>query len=199
MKRVSCFMGFCLMLLLASCSTDVSSEADQLFRQGNYREAIEAYDEFLATKPKDIKSLYNRGRAYEELGDLENARKNFISILDLDNENINANLSMGKYWYGKKEYARSINFLDKVIAVDGRVSTAYLLKGRSLHATGDFANAKKNYDQAINFDRKNAEAFLYRGALKVAQNSKNSACQDLNRARALGSEEAVAALARHCK
>ena len=86
-----------------------------------------------------------------------------------------------------------------MIEVDGRISDAYLFKGRSLHQSGDFVEAKKNYDQAINFNNKSADAYLFRGALKVAVGQKKSACNDLNRAKALGSDKAISALAKYCK
>ena len=199
MKATKALVLVFILTVALACNKEVTLEADRLASEGKYKEAIEAYDEYLATKPKDIKSLYNRGRAYEELGQDENARKDFIKVLDIDADNINANLSMGQYWYKKNDFARAINFFDKVIVVDGRVSDAYLFKGRSLHQQGDFDDARKNYDQAINFNNKSAEAFLYRGALKVAKGQKRSACNDLNRAKALGAKEAETAIARYCK
>ena len=199
MKLLRTFLFVALTVWMAGCGADVTREADNLFRQGKYEEAIAAYDEYLATKPKDIKSLYNRGRAYEELGQLEKAKDDFIKVLNIDGDNLNANLSMGQYWYGKKDYNKALAFLDKVIVIDGRVSMAYLLKGRCYHQQGEFEEAKKNYDLAIEFDNENGEAFLYRGALKVALNQMKGACNDLNRARVLGAEEAGAALAKYCK
>ncbi len=199
MKTIKSLFIILFVVLISACNSDVTREADKLVRQGKYAEAIEAYSEYLATKPKDIKSLYNRGRAYEELGQLENARKDFIKVLDIDVENINANLSMGKYWYNKNDYNRAINFFDKVVKVDGRVSEAYLLRGRSYHQSGNFENARENYDLAINFDKKSAEAHLFRGALKVAAGQNKSACNDFNRAKALGSDEASSALGKYCK
>lgn len=198
-KSLSTFLVIALFLALSSCNSGVTEEADMLFKDGKFREAIAAYDEYLTTNPKDIKSIYNRGRAYEELGEIEKSRKDFIRVLDLDNKNLNANLSMAQYWYNKKDYNKSIAFSDKVIATDGRESMAYLIKGRCLHQTSKFTEAKKNYDLAIEFDRKNAEAFLYRGALKIVFNQKTGACNDLNRALALGADEAKAALAKHCR
>ncbi|MFY0594483.1 tetratricopeptide repeat protein [Roseivirga sp.] len=195
-KTISLLMA---LILVSACGADITREADNLYKAGKYQEAIQAYNEYIDTKPKDIKSLYNRGRAFEQIGDLESARKDFTRVLDLDINNLNANLSMGKYWYGQKDYNKAIAFFDKVIEVDGRESMAYLLKGRSLHQKADFKNARANYDLAIDFDKKNAEAFLYRGALKIVQNKKTSACNDLNRALALGAEDAKAALAKHCK
>lgn len=199
MKAIKALIFIFTIIAFTACNSDLTREADKLASEGKYAEAIEAYNEYLATKPKDIKSLYNRGRVYEEMGRLEDARKDFIKVLDIDAENINANLSMGQYWYNKSDYNRAINFFDKVITVDGRVSDAYLFKGRSLHQNAKFKEARENYDLAINFDKKNGEALLYRGALKIAAGQNRSACNDFNRARALGVEEASAALAKYCE
>lgn len=198
-KSLSTLFITALIIALSACGSGLTTEADGLFRNGKYKEAIEAYNEYLATKPKDIKSIYNRGRAYEEIGQIENAKNDFIRVLDIDNKNVKANLSMAQYWYNKKDYNKSIAFSDKVIATDGRESMAYLIKGRCLHQKSLFDDAKKNYDLAIDFDRKNADAYLYRGALKIVFNQKTGACNDLNRALALGAEEAKSALAKHCK
>lgn len=198
MKKNLGFLGV-LVLLIWGCNSEVTREADQLFNEGKYQEAIDSYTEYLTTKPKDIKSIYNRGRAYEELGKVEQAKTDFVKVLDLDAENLNANMSMGKYWYNRKDYNRAINFFDKVIVIDGRVSDAYLFKGRSFHQQGEFEEAIKSYNLAIDFDKKNADAFLYRGALKVAMNQKRGACNDLTRAKALGSDEANSAFNKHCK
>ena len=131
---------------LSSCESEVTREGDNFFNDGKYLEAVDAYSEYLSTRPKDIKTLYNRGRAYEELGQLERARTDFISVLNIEANNLNANLSMGKYWYNKKNFDRAINFFDKVIEVDGRVVDAYLLKGRSFHQKGEFEDAMINYN-----------------------------------------------------
>jgi len=188
-----------LLVLASSCNQNVTKEADEYFMAGDYQNAIISYSEYLATKPKHIKSLYNRGRAYEELGFMNEARQDFEKVLEIDPENINANMSAGKWWYNERNFNRAIYYFDKVIQVDGRVASAYLYKGRSLHQKGDFEEARENYDQAINFDNKDGEAFLYRGALKIAMNQKTSACNDFNRAKALGNQEAGDALTKYCK
>jgi len=188
-----------VLLVFASCNSELTRDADALFMKGDYKAAIAAYDEYLSTKPKDIKSIYNRGRAYEELGQIERAKTDFIRVLDIDSENINANLSMGKYWYNKSDYKQAINFFDKVIAVDARQESAYLLKGRSLHKTGEFKPAVQNYNLVIELNNKNEEAFLYRGALRVNLGQTKKACDDFTRSRALGSDEAASAFNKYCK
>jgi tetratricopeptide (TPR) repeat protein len=188
-----------LVLILSGCNSELSREADRLLEQGDYKAAIAAYDEYLVTKPKDVKSLYNRGRAYEELGQIERAKADFITILDIDGNNVNANLSMGKYWYNREDYKQAINFFDKVIQVDNTEEPAYLLKGRSLHKMGKFKEAVQNYNVVIELNNKNADVYLYRGALRINLGQTKKGCDDLTRSRELGAEEASAAYNKYCK
>ena len=193
------FLFAAVFAVFSACTSQVSRDADALFIQGDFKGAIKSYDEYLVTKPKDIKSIYNRGRAYEELGQIERAKEDFIRVLDIDVDNINANLSMGKYWYNKSDFKQAINFFDKVIKVDGDEESAYLLKGRSLHKMGNLKQANRNYNVVIDLNNKNEEAYLYRGALRISLNQTKKACDDFTRSRALGSEEAAEAYNKYCK
>ena len=198
MNKKSYLLLVLSLIAVLSCNSEVTDQADALFRDGQYEQAIEAYNEYITTKPKDIKSIYNRGRAYEEIGQLSKAKEDFERVLDLDEENVNGNMSMGKYWYNRQDFNKAVYYFDKVLEVDGRVSSAYLFKARSLHQQGEFDEAMKFYDQAINFDGKNGDAFLYRGALKINLNQKRSACNDFIRAKALGAD-ANDALQKYCQ
>ena len=62
-----------------------------------------------------------------------------------------------------------------------------------------FKEAMENYNQSVNFNDENAEAYLYRGALKVALNQMQAACNDFTRANVLGSVEAKEALTKNCR
>lgn len=187
------------LLILIACNKDQKDEADVLIKGGKYQEAISLYTKRLATDPKNVRMLYNRGRAYEELGQIEKAKVDFERVLEIDENNLRANMSMGNYFYNQQNYKSSIYYFDKAIAIDGRVSRAYLLKARALHQQGSFGDARENYNLAIDFDKKNGEAYFYRGALFVALNQTRKACDDLTRSRELGFAEAAAAMAKHCR
>lgn len=187
------------LFIFSACNTDQKDEADVLMKDGNYQEAIRLYTNRLATDPKNLRMLYNRGRAYEELGKMDEARADFESVLDIDEENLSATMSMGNYFYNQQDYKRSVYYFDKAISIDGRVSKAYLLKARALHQQGVFGVARENYNLAIDFDKNNGEAHFYRGALFVALNQTRKACDDLTRARELGYPEAAAAVTKHCR
>ena len=48
-----------------------------MYSNKNYEEAINQYSESLNLEPNDIKSLYRRGRSYEELGIYDKAEKDY--------------------------------------------------------------------------------------------------------------------------
>ncbi len=54
--------------LLMSCSDNKGEVGDKFYATGDYEKAVQSYSKHLETNPSHIKSLYNRGRSYEELG-----------------------------------------------------------------------------------------------------------------------------------
>ena len=93
-----------LLLLGSGCQENSSTEGDVHFRNQDYEQAIAAYDQYLSLKPHNIKTLYNRGRSYEELGEYERALEDYHRILEINPDNVNANLSVGKDFYRKNVF-----------------------------------------------------------------------------------------------
>ena len=77
MKHLFYFLG---LLILTGCSEQASEEGDLLYEAGDFEQAIRSYTEYLELNPTNIKTLYNRGRAYEELELFELAFKDFVSV-----------------------------------------------------------------------------------------------------------------------
>ena len=51
-----------------SSSTTYFEKGNDYFKQGDYQEAIEQYDEAILLNPQDASAYYNRGLAYHHLG-----------------------------------------------------------------------------------------------------------------------------------
>ena len=102
-------------MLLISCSEQASEEGDNFFQQGDYEQAVRLYSDYLEINPGDIKTLYNRGRAYEEMELYELAFKDFVAVLEEDGENLQANLSVGSYYYNKQDYDEALHFFNQAI------------------------------------------------------------------------------------
>ncbi len=55
-----------------------------LFEKGDYRRSIQAWDEVVASHPKDVATLYKRGFAKKELGDKQGAISDFTAVVEME-------------------------------------------------------------------------------------------------------------------
>ncbi len=189
-----------LFFMASSCSKSSESDlADQYFKQGNYNKAITSYNAFLKLDPENIKSIYNRGRAYEELGKFDEAVSDYQSVLKIDPVNVNANLSIGKNFYREKEYDKASLFFDKVTKSDSENYVAHFFRGRALSKMGLLKEALESYNNAININKDYGDAYFSRATLYRYLKNNKKACNDFKLAKALGIKEAKTAIDRYCK
>nr|WP_209332619.1 tetratricopeptide repeat protein [Lunatimonas salinarum] len=186
-------------LLLTACGGNSSSQGDMYFQNQQYEEAIRAYESFLETKPKNVKALYNRGRAYEEIGDLDQAEASFKRALESDKSNTQIMLSLSNLYHKKKSYELSLLYADNAVSISGAPSTAYFMKGRAMHQLGNVNEALREYNAAIKMNPGNGQYYYYRGMLHQATDKKQLACNDLRKAVQLSFEGANEAVANYCQ
>lgn len=185
-------------MFLVSCSGGESNKGDSYYTQGDYENAIVAYDTYLSTKPKDFKALYNRGRAYEELGEYEKAEQDFLLALEQDRKNTQILLSLSNVYQKQKKHNNALLYAEYAVEVPGAPAMAYFMKARALHQIGNTDEAYKEYSTAIKMDKDFGMAYYYRGMLKIATDNKRSCCEDLRAAVKLNYEEAQEALNKYC-
>ena len=72
------FFSLLTAILISACSSSPSiNPGDAAFKKEEFSTAIAAYSESLKTNPKDLDLLFGRGRAYQELGQFEEAQLDF--------------------------------------------------------------------------------------------------------------------------
>lgn len=188
-----------VLVLLFSCGSKESISGDDFFDDEKYGEAVKAYTSYLSTHPDHVKSLYNRGRSYEELGQVKKAISDFEEILKLDPKNVSANLSLAKIAYNNKEFNKVLIYTGEAIDLNENSAQAHFLAGRASHQLGYFDQALASYDNAISINRDFGEAYLYRGAVKIGKNRQSSACEDFKFAKSLKVSDADGAIKEYCK
>ncbi|MGL1885914.1 MAG: tetratricopeptide repeat protein [Reichenbachiella sp.] len=198
MMRVVFFV-FIATLLITSCGGEEGSLGDKLYESKDYKKAISAYDEYLKLHPENIKSLYNRGRCFEELKNYNQAVKDFLMVLDIDGNNTAALLSMSKHQYRSGNYEKAIGYAEHAVKLKDDLAEGHFWLGRAHHHLGDFPAAILAYNNAINLDKEYGEAYLYRGAVKVAENKKTAGCKDFQKAKELKVPQAESAIKNACK
>ncbi len=187
-----------LSVALISCSGENSQQGDQLFADGQYEEAIGQYNQYIEYNPDDVKSIYNRGRAYEELGKYEESLADYEAALEIDPRNLNALMSIGKFHFRGESYGDAAFYFDKAVKLKESLADAHFWSARSNHKLGETGKAMEGYNQTISLDSERGEAYLYRGALKIFMKKKSGGCSDLKKARALGATDAEEALQEYC-
>ena len=181
-----------------ACDSKDSQQGDQLFANGDYEQAVSEYTSYIEYNPEDIKSIYNRGRAYEELGQYDKSLADYEKTLEIDPKNFNALMSIGKFHFRNGAYGDAAFYFNKAIKVKERSADAHYLSGRANHKLGETTKAMEGYNQAINLNSEYGEAYLYRGALKVFMKKKSGGCADIKKAAALEAPEAAEALQQYC-
>ncbi len=183
---------------MVSCEEkDELDIANKHYNDGEYQNAIQFYNKHLEMKPADEIAIYNRGRAYEELGQYEKAVNNFLKVIEIDPRNIGAYLSYGKHFYRQKDYENAAFQFEKAYKLNTNSTKSATLLARAYHKAGKVEEAMEYYNIAINNDKDNAEAYLYRGALKVHLNQ-SGACNDMQMAKNIGYEGAEELYNKYC-
>jgi tetratricopeptide (TPR) repeat protein len=195
------FFTGCLVLsivILFSCGDSKTTDGDAFFSKGQYKEAIDAYNKHLESNSSDVKTLYNRGRAYQELKMIDLAEADFTSVLKSDDKNVSAYLSLSKLYYDQANYNKAVLWADQALSVSESSAQAHFLAARSRHQLGYVDAARESYTMAIKIDPNFGEAYLYRGALKIHLGRTKDACEDFRKAEALEVAEASAIRKKYC-
>ncbi len=199
MTRVLSLIVFSL-IVFCSCKNESSKLGDQHFKKGEYQKAVDAYSQYLRMQPRDIKSIYNRGRAYEELGEYEKALEDFRKVIKEDPLNVNGHLSIANdYYYRLKDYENTIFFAEKVIELDANSALAHTLKGKAHQKLGQLNEAMAAYNDAISVDKEFADAYLSRGSLRIYLKQTSRACADFKMAKPLGAQKADELISKYCR
>ncbi len=188
-----------LLLIVFSCTEKKTIEGDRYYDQGEYSKALESYDKYLKIYPRNIKTLYNRARAYEKLGENEKARNDLNRLLELEPNHLLGRITLGEIEFKEADYKGAFYEFDKAVASHKQNSLAYAYRAKANQKLGQIRKALADYGVAIRLDASNGMAYLYRGTLYISQKRKSAACKDFTKAKELGIIEADQALAKYCK
>ncbi|MBD3627052.1 tetratricopeptide repeat protein [Cyclobacterium sp.] len=189
---------FLITLLLVSCNESSSSKGDVYYSEGQYEEAIMAYASYLENRPNNVKALYNKGRAHEELNELKKAEDSFKLALKQDPKNIQVLLSLSNLYHKNEQPELALMYADNAVEVAGAPAMAYFLKARSMHRLGNVKEALREYNTAIKMSPKNGQTYYYRGMLYVATEEASKACSDFRTAAENGYDPADEAIKNYC-
>lgn len=185
-------------VFLLSCGGSTEDKGDVFFEKGQYKKAIETYNKSLESGVSDSKTLYNRGRAYQELKMYDLAEADFNTVIKSDEKNLNAHMSLARLYYDQENYNKAVIWAENAVKISESSSQSHFLVARSKHQLGYVDGARESYTMAIKLNPDFGEAYLYRGALKLHMAKTSAACEDISKAEALGVSEASSIRKKYC-
>ena len=168
---------------------------------GEYRRAIEDYDQALRIDPGFAKPHTGRGIAYNHLGEHYRAIENYEQALRLDPDSAETYFSRGKAYEDLGEYRRAIEDYDRALRIDPGYALAYNNRAWALYIIGYNAEALADADRALSLEPGDANAIDTRAHVLAALGRSREALGEFERAMRIGGANSVrnyqAALARH--
>ena len=140
-----------------------NEQGANLYWQGNYSGAIEAFSTAIDKNPQYAYAYNNRGVAYNKLHDYSKAISDLNQAITLDSNYTAAYVARG-YCYGQiREYTNAISDFNKAISLDSRSALAYSGRGFAYYNIENYEQAISDFNKSISLDVSDANAFYGRG------------------------------------
>jgi tetratricopeptide (TPR) repeat protein len=175
------------------------------FCYGKYLHLISANESAMACFQKaiDIKSDY--AQAYLSLGDIledemnnEQALDNYSKAYQINRSNTEALYQMAEIKEKLKMYQPALNDLNTLIEMDPHSANALNERGLIYTKLNNYNNALLDFTQSIKFHPENKDVYYNRSLVYIEVKDFVSACNDLQKASAMGKDEANLLLQLYC-
>jgi tetratricopeptide (TPR) repeat protein len=169
--------SLCFLILLCSC-TDHRKKGEALFLVGEYEKAIKSFDKVLGLDPYDHYTLYNRGRAKQELGLHQEAIYDFDMAIKWDYQNSDYYLGRGKSYFALDAYSSSQVDFKNATFRNPKNFQAHLMLGKAYWKMDKVKDALYAFETANEIDDSNPGGRYYRGLARATVGNKFGAIDD---------------------
>ncbi|HLY97145.1 MAG: tetratricopeptide repeat protein [Sideroxydans sp.] len=145
-------LGILLAIAIPAQADDVQ-DANKLFKQGRYAQAMEKVNAFLANNPKDAQARFLKGLILTEQGNTADAIGTFTSITEDYPELPEPYNNLAVLYAGQGQYEKAKSALEMAIRTNPNYSTAHENLG-DIYAM----MASQAYGRALQLDKNNASA-----------------------------------------
>lgn len=137
-------------------------------------------------EPNDAEIYYNRGVAYENLGQYQPAIKDYNQAISLKPAYSEAFYNRGTLYSEIGQYQQAIEDFNQAISLQPNDAEAYHGRGFAYDKLGQYQQAIEDYNKAISLQPNYASAYNNRGIYFLSHGNKTLGCFDAQRACTLG-------------
>jgi tetratricopeptide (TPR) repeat protein len=135
----------------------ISNAGRKLYLDGNYYEAIIAFQEEITKKPNSAEAYFNLALAYGKAGQLDNEIEAYKASIKLMPKNHVSHFNLGKAYIEKGEQNKAIELFKRSISLNPDYINAHYAIGKIYAEIGDVDNALKAIDIVRKTDKKSAD------------------------------------------
>lgn len=142
-----------LLAIVIPAQADDMQDANLLFKQGRYAQALEKVNAFLANKPKDAQARFLQGLIFTEQGNTADAIKAFTGLTEDYPELPEPYNNVAVLYASQGQYEKAKSALEMAIRTHPNYATAQENLG-DIYAK----MAAQSYERALQLDKNNASA-----------------------------------------
>lgn len=161
--------------------------------------AYNFFTQALKQNPENISAWFRRGELLNAEQAYQEALQDYMQVLYLEPKNYFAMMGIGLSYMGMQQFNMANDWFTNAIKMDGQNAYGYTKRAEARFYAGSTQAASSDIEQAILLDPKFAEAYYWRGAIKISANKKKEACADLQKALQLGYWDAQKLIDDFCK
>lgn len=183
-----------LALLSGACGEDPQEKsrqylesAEQYLTESRYEEAVIQYRNAIQNDEQHVPAYLGLARAFQKLGNHQQALNQFMKVLELDPDNVEAKLEVGDYHLqagaqNPENYVQARKLAEEVLAQEPASVRARILLGNAFAGLNDLNRSLQEMQQALREDPDNLTAHLNLGALELRSQDREKALQTFQEA-----------------
>ncbi|WP_276750850.1 tetratricopeptide repeat protein [Chlorogloeopsis fritschii] len=150
--------------------------------QGDYKGAIEDFNQVLQLDPNFTLAYYQRGNARNEIEDYKKAIEDFSHYIRFNPNDVDAFDNRCIAYNKLNNYNLAISDCNQAIKINSKYSSAYVNRGNGYHGQGNYERAIADYNKSIEINPKSATAYYNRGNTRRRLRNYEEAIKDYNQA-----------------
>ena len=174
-------------------------ESLALIEARDYQSAVKSLTSFLEDNPSSDEAYFLRGKAYHELGILDEATNDYTKAIELNPSAFKAHNNKGLIYGQLRRFDLATKSFTKAISINPQHKESFNNRGVAKAASGDPNGAIKDFTISIKIDNEYLAPVLNRSFVFDMQGKQKEACKDWKMASRMGSRDAQIWLKEQCK
>ncbi len=183
--------------LLEDISTFESEAKNKATEEGikkskkqDYKGAVEEFNKAIEIDSTDWTLYANRGTYRMRTGDIKGAIEDFSKVIETNSEDDKALFQRGAAKIESYDYKGAVEDFTKVIKIKADSYLAYYQRGLSRYYMEDFQGSIEDCNKVIELNANFGDAYLQKGLSEIGLGQKDAGCNNIYKARELGSKMA---------